>query len=627
MGRGPAHAALAILFLAGAAPIAAAQAGEDGAQQVLVLQSLHRGNLTLDRINSNFRVEVEQRAGSPLSIEQVAVGRSGLAGPSEHRILDYVRSIYSDHPPDLIVAIAGPAATFARKYRQQLFPDVPLIFAATDLRFLGEAPLRQNETAVSAINDFPRLIDDLLQVLPETRHVFMVTGAGAIGQFWRQQLASEFKRFEGRLTFNASTDLTLPEILRRCASLPSHSAIFYLTMGSDAQGTPYPDERVLASLHATANAPMFAGQSSLLGFGIVGGSMIPVDDLSRNAADVAIRILNGESPSRVHVPPQRPGAPVFDWRELQRWGIPESRLPAGSIVQFRSPTLWSENRGTVVAAIVVLLVQSALIVGLLSQRRARRRAELESRKNLSLAADANRRQTMSVLSNSIAHELGQPLGSMLHNAQALQRLIIAERATTDTIVEILSDVHTQGMHATQIIDRHRAMLRSHQLDRKPIDLCSVIAESLALLSHDLRTRQIESAVKLPPQPCVINGDQVLLQQMLVNLIVNAMDAIAGVPGGRRRLTVTIEVRFPDVMIAVRDTGPGLPEQIDGQLFAPFVTTKSHGLGIGLTIVRTIVEAHGGSIVADNNPDGGATFAVTLPLDAVSMVRVEEPGAA
>ena len=276
-----------------------------------------------------------------------------------------------------------------------------------------------------------------------------------------------------------------------------------------------------------------------------------------------------------------------------------------------APSLWQEYRLTVLSAAGVLAVQSLLIVGLLYQRRARQRAEIDSRRNLALAADASRRQTMSALTSSIAHELGQPLSSMIHNAQALQMMITANRATPDTIGEILSDIQSQGVQATQIIDRHRTMLRSHQLDRKPIDLHAVIDESLALVAHDMRARQIEATVNLSSNPCVINGDQVLLQQVLVNLVMNAMDAMAETPPARRRVTISTEVRAADVEVSVRDTGTGLPAQINGTLFTPFVTTKAHGLGIGLTIARTIVDAHGGTIDAHNNPEGGATFTVTL----------------
>jgi C4-dicarboxylate-specific signal transduction histidine kinase len=207
-------------------------------------------------------------------------------------------------------------------------------------------------------------------------------------------------------------------------------------------------------------------------------------------------------------------------------------------------------------------------------------------------------------------------------------MINADRSTPDAIGEILSDIETEGVQATQIIDRHRSMLRGHQLDTKPIDLHAVIDESLALVAHDMRARQIEATVNLSSQPCIINGDQVLLQQVLVNLVMNAMDAMAETPPARRRVTISTEVKGSDVDVSVRDAGTGLPAQhIDGTLFTPFATTKAHGLGIGLTITRTIVETHGGTIDARNNPDGGATFSVSLRCVEAAGVLSGPPTAA
>ena len=234
---------------------------------------------------------------------------------------------------------------------------------------------------------------------------------------------------------------------------------------------------------------------------------------------------------------------------------------------------------------------------------------------------------MSALTNSIAHELGQPLTSMISNAQAGRMMITANQATPDTVCEILSDIESEGVQATQIIDRHRTMLRGHQLDTKPIDLHVVIHESLALVAHDMRTRQIEATVNLSSHPCIITGDQVLLRQVLVNLVMNAMDAMAETPPARRRVTISTEVRGADVDISVRDAGTGLPAQIDGALFTPFVTTKAHGLGIGLTITRTIVEAHAGTIDARDNPEGGATFTVTLHRVETPRILSGPPSAA
>jgi len=226
-------AALTGWLVVGAAPSEA----QPPVRQVLVLQSLDRGNLIVDSFTGDFRVELDQRAGTPMNVVQVTVGPTGFVGAPEQTIVDYIRSMFVDgRKPDLIMTVAGPATVFARKYRHQLFPETPLLFAAVDQRFLRDAPLGENETAVTVVNDYPRLIDEILQLLPQTKQVFVVAGSGQLGSFWHRELDVDFGRFHDRLTFVWSEELSLPEILRRCASLPRDSAIFYLTFGTDAQG-------------------------------------------------------------------------------------------------------------------------------------------------------------------------------------------------------------------------------------------------------------------------------------------------------------------------------------------------------------------------------------------------------
>jgi signal transduction histidine kinase len=440
----------------------------------------------------------------------------------------------------------------------------------------------------------------------------MVIGSGTLGQFWRRELEPEFARYADRVTFVWSDELSLQDILRRVAQLPKDAAVFYLTFGNDVQGGAYADEQVLADLHEASTAPIFGVHSPLLGHGIVGGTLLSIEDLSRSTADVANSILNGASPASLRLEPQLAGRPFFDWRELRHWGIPESRLPPNSVVKFRGPTLWSEYKFAIVFSLAVLLLQSILIVRLLVERRARQRAETESRNNLAMAADANRRETMSALTTSMGHELAQPLSAVRNNAAALQRMVAADNVSPEETREILADIQAGAVLAIQIFDRHRSMLRGHPLQKQPIDVHLVIDESLALVAREMKERQIELAVDIPSTAGVVDGDQVLLQQVFLNLVRNAMDALGQMPPEQRHITIRSSVGADSIEVAVSDTGPGLPPEVADKLYKPFVTTKSNGLGIGLTIAHSIVTAHGGTIVARANPGGGTTFTVKLP---------------
>ena len=202
------------------------------------------------------------------------------------------------------MTIAGPAALFARKYRQQLFPDTPLLFASVDERFLRDAPLADNETAVAVDNDFPRLVDDILQLLPQTRQVFMVMGSGQLGQFWHRELETQFKRFGDRVTFVWSDDLSLAEILRRSASLPPDAAIFYFASARTPRARRMPTSGCSRTFMPRERSAVWRAQR-YLGYGVVGGPMLSIDDLARNTADVADRLLNGAPPESIRVPPQR----------------------------------------------------------------------------------------------------------------------------------------------------------------------------------------------------------------------------------------------------------------------------------------------------------------------------------
>src|SRR5262249_3165955 len=241
----------------------------------------------------------------------------------------------------------------------------------------------------------------------------------------------------------------------------------------------------------------------------------------------------------------------------------------------------------------------------------------ESRHSFALAAHVDRRSAMATLTGSIAHELNQPLSSILHNAEAAEMLVTSNRATAEDLRDILRDIRSEDARASQIGQRHRAQLRRDARETTPIDIQPVIRESLELVAHDAAARRIQIVANLPDAPCIVVGDQILLQQVLVNLVLNAMDAMKATPSGRRRVTVHSTVAGDSVEVSVADCGSGLTPDVSSRLFQPFMTTKPDGVGIGLAIVRSTLEAHRGTIAARNNAAGGATFRFTLPLGVLA----------
>ena len=190
------------------------------------------------------------------------------------------------------------------------------------------------------------MVDNILKLLPDTRTVVVVIGASQLEQFWLKEVKRAFKRFEGRLTFVWTNDWSFTELLQRCATLPAHSAIFYGLLSLDAkERSADRGADVDASCTRWPSAPIFGLHSTQMSRGIVGGPLLSIEDLSRNTAKVAMRVLRGESPRSIVTPIQMAGAPAFDWRELQRWGIGEDRLAPGSAVLFREPTTWQRWSG------------------------------------------------------------------------------------------------------------------------------------------------------------------------------------------------------------------------------------------------------------------------------------------
>jgi PAS domain S-box-containing protein len=244
----------------------------------------------------------------------------------------------------------------------------------------------------------------------------------------------------------------------------------------------------------------------------------------------------------------------------------------------------------------------------------RKDAEAEARRAYQELAHVSRVSTLGELAGSLAHELNQPLAAILSNAQAAQRFLKDGRAGLDEMREILNDIVVQDRRAGEVIVRMRAMLRKGEIQVTPLQLNEVIEDVLGLMHAELISRRVTISRRLAKDLPPVSADRVQLQQVFLNLIVNACDAMSGNPPPDRRLTITSElVDGEHVQAAVTDTGPGFAGEALQRIFEPFRTTKPTGLGLGLPICRSIIHAHGGEICAENGKERGATVRFTLTV--------------
>ncbi|MCY0853863.1 sensor histidine kinase [Cupriavidus sp. D39] len=242
----------------------------------------------------------------------------------------------------------------------------------------------------------------------------------------------------------------------------------------------------------------------------------------------------------------------------------------------------------------------------------------ELRRNRLELAHLTRVSTLGELVGSLAHELNQPLTAILSNAQAAQRFMATQPIDLVEVREILQDLVQDNHRASEVIRRIRALVKKGELEAAPLDLAAVIDNVVLLVHSDAIVRGIRVLLNIAPNLPPVLGDSVQLQQVVLNLLLNAFDAME--PRSMHDRVVVVSATLEStglVRVAVRDRGPGLTSDQLNKLFKPFCTSKRDGLGLGLSISRSIVEMHGGRIWAENNMDKGASFYFTLPTEAAT----------
>jgi hypothetical protein len=483
-------AALAVALLL--ATLCQCQAADPKPKLVVMLHSFGLRFKPWTDYAEAIRSEISRQSKSPVDFHDHSLLTARLNDDTpDSPFVDYLHALYAEKSPDLIVAIGAPAASFVQRYRQRLFPATPMLFTAVEARRVEYDKLTENDTVVATTHDYLAAFETILRVLPRTKTIAIVNGVSPNETFWLGELPRVLAPLSGRVELKWYNELSFEDILRDAARLPPHTAIFWHLMNVDAAGVVHEENAALNRLSAVASAPIFSHLDVFFGEAIVGGTMQSVAEGSAAAAAVAVRLLDGEKAGDIKTLPTKFAPPKFDWRQMQRWGIAESNLPPGSTVYFREPTAWQRYSWEISFISAIFLLQAGLISILLHERGKRRVAEVQARQRMAELAHINRFSTAGELTATIAHEINQPLGAILANAETAQAILVSARPDIAELNDIVDDIIQDDRRASEVIRRMRSLLRKAPFETKKLDLNELAQETVEFLAAFAVARKFE----------------------------------------------------------------------------------------------------------------------------------------
>jgi PAS domain S-box-containing protein len=657
----------------------------------------------------------------------------------EQRLAGALSQKYGGRQPDLLIAIAPLATLFAARWGPIVFPGVPIVYLCPSWATVSALASGPNATGVLGAFDVRGTMEAALRLRPQTRRVVVVSGATRSDHEYVELIRAGLVGIDRQVSVEYLLGLPMSELLARVAGLPHDTVILYVSIFRDGSGQDFQPPDALEMVSARSVVPVFGPVGTYLGRGIVGGHLLSWEEAGVRTAELALRVLHGAHPRDVPPSSENLCSWMFDARQLKRWGIRESALPAGSQVLFRPLSLWRQHPWGVLGTILFILFETALVVVLVFERRQRQQAQSQERLFSAIVASSNdavigidaekhivtwnrgaqkvfgyapeeaigrsveilvpperqqeatsafevtiagrevapfetvrlrkdgspvhvsindspiydrkgriigisstqrditehrhaeletqrlnqelshvaRVTMMGELTSSLAHELNQPLTAILSNAQAAQRLLGDGEPDLEELREILADIVADDDRAGEIIQRLRTLLRKGELEFRDLDVNALVLDVVRLVRSDAIIKSISVTVDLAPDLPRVRADRVQIQQVILNLMINAIDAVMSRPAvGRKLLIRTGAGTDGAVNVAVRDSGPGIPPDKLERVFEPFFTTKANGMGMGLAIARSILHSHGGRLWAENAPGGGAAFTLALPGGAV-----------
>lgn len=534
-----------------------------------------------------------------------------LPGPlNEERVASFLKSKYTGLGMDVVLA-AGPGSLgFATRHLKEFAPGASIVFGGVTARSVGSSDLPADARGVVSRFDLGKTIDLARQLQTDASRIVIFTGSSDLDRSWQASARQVVPDHSGGLEVEFVTDRTVEEFIELAKGLDRRTILVVLTVSEDADGTKFIPRDLAAEIAAASSAPTYGVYSTFISAGIMAGYVETFQSIGEAMGDLALAAAADADGPKIIEPRAHP---LVNWPQIRRFGIDASYLPPDAERLFYKPSVWEEYKLEIMVIAMVISMQGALIVALVIQERRRRYMAAQLIDQRLELAHFSRTAQLGQLSGAFAHELNQPLASILANAEAGMQLMRRDPPDIGQIAEILSDIADDDQRAAGIIAQLRQLMSRGDATFDDIDLNEVVAKTLALARSELLVRQtgVERWHGQPQIP--VRGNALQLQQVVLNLVLNAVEAMVEVPPQQRVVRLETYVRDDGWReLSVTDRGPGVSGELMKDAFKQFVTTKENGLGFGLSICQLIAQAHGGRLAFDEKASRGARIILTLP---------------
>jgi signal transduction histidine kinase len=569
-----------------------------------VVQSLVRG------IEAALGPDVTEKG--ELFIEYLDLLRFGE--PEERALFrSFLINRYGDTPLDALAVLGPNALAFVLANRDAIAPGLPIVFGGMGAQGMAQALGDTAPPGVSGVIstfDIRATLDLALTLQPDAPEIVVVAGSAPFDLQWRDTAASDLGETYRALPVRFLPEATAEDHLATVAALDPATVVLYLSVNVDAAGQRFLPWQFAKALAEASPAPVWTLYETIIGTGTAGGHVESLETSGRQIGDMLMSAIAG---TPLPPPITTTSTAVLDWRALQRLGLDTSRIPPGTDVRYREPTLWQRHRTAAIITLLIIAAQALTIAALVVSRRrfATSQAALASERAQLVHISRNLR--IGQLSAALAHEINQPLAAIQANADAGSRLSRQTPPDLPELASIFTDIASDTGRAAGIIANLRRLMVKGETTFDTVALNDVVSATLALADNELAARGARVEQSLSPDPLLLRGNGPQLQQIVLNLTLNAAEAMANLPESARIVRVSTR-RLPDggSALTVTDAGPGLPSDRREEVFRPFITTKATGLGVGLAICRNIAEAHGGTLAFTDPGGPGARVELTLP---------------